>query len=308
MTMKHITIVFFLFLNICPGIIHTQYKIGIIPRVSPDKAVYQKIGYTSLEIRYGSPAVNNRPVWGNLVPYNKVWRAGANNATTFEISHDITINDQSLPAGKYALFVLPTEHDQWDIIFNSNSDQWGAWRYDETLDVLRVRVLPQRVDKKAEDLDYSIQSFGFNHARIILHWDYLQLPIEISTNYIDLFIEEIEKQSLEASDQIKGVIYLQGAEYLLSINQRLETANRWLTLSGQQLANIQDWNKQYYPLEYVRDHVTWTKAKLAAKEEKYAVAVGLAQQLLATENYFYSRKKETEKIDELLEEWKSQSE
>ncbi|MEM6700816.1 MAG: DUF2911 domain-containing protein, partial [Bacteroidota bacterium] len=61
-----------------------QYQIGIIPRVSPDKMVYQKIGYTEVEIRYGSPAVNQRPIWGDLVPYDKVWRAGANAATTVE--------------------------------------------------------------------------------------------------------------------------------------------------------------------------------------------------------------------------------
>ena len=81
-------------------------------------------------------------IWGDLVPYGKVWRTGANEATTFETDKDIMIKEQKLPAGKYALFTIPGE-TEWTWIFNSVWDQWGAYKYDESKDVLRVKSTPE---------------------------------------------------------------------------------------------------------------------------------------------------------------------
>jgi len=91
-----LTLSFLAFCNLC----FSQYQIGLIPRESPDKGVYQKIGFTSIDIRYGSPKVKGRNIWGDLVPYNQVWRAGSNNATTIEFSTDVNINGKLLQQGK----------------------------------------------------------------------------------------------------------------------------------------------------------------------------------------------------------------
>ncbi|RMG72406.1 MAG: DUF2911 domain-containing protein, partial [Bacteroidetes bacterium] len=97
------------------------------------------IGTAEITINYGSPAAKGRTLWGDLVPYGAVWRTGANEATTFTVSQDVTIEGQTLPAGTYSLFTIPGESD-WTIIFNKTAEQWGAYEYDEAADALRVKV------------------------------------------------------------------------------------------------------------------------------------------------------------------------
>ena len=89
-----------------------QYQIGLIPRSSPDRMVSKTIGATDIKMEYGSPSVKNRLVWGGIVPYDQVWRAGANNATTIEISDEIIIEGTKVAKGRYAFFVIPKEHDK----------------------------------------------------------------------------------------------------------------------------------------------------------------------------------------------------
>ena len=98
--------------------IFSQYQINLIPRKSPDKGIYHKIGYTEIDISYGSPKVNERKVWGGLIEYDKLWRAGANVATTMEFSQDIFIQGKRLPRGRYAFFIIPRKLGAWTVIFS----------------------------------------------------------------------------------------------------------------------------------------------------------------------------------------------
>ena len=107
------------------------------PQVSPHARVMQTIGLTDITIDYHRPAVNGRPLWGALVPYDQVWRAGANENTTFEVSTEVTINDRTLPAGRYGLHMIPTT-GAWTVIFSSMADAWGSFSYDEREDALAV--------------------------------------------------------------------------------------------------------------------------------------------------------------------------
>jgi hypothetical protein len=109
---------------------------------SPRKMMSGTIGDAEIMIDYGSPAVKGRTVWGDLEKFGTVWRAGANSATIIEFSGDVTIEGEALPAGKYALFVIPNA-DNAVVIFNKVTDQWGAGKYDEAEDALRVTVAPQ---------------------------------------------------------------------------------------------------------------------------------------------------------------------
>ena len=106
-------------------------------RKSPPATAEATIGKTKLTIDYSRPSVKGRTIFGDLVPYGKVWRTGANEATTFEVSTDVMVNGKKLAAGKYSLFTIPGEKE-WTIIINSVSDQWGAYRYKEDKDALRV--------------------------------------------------------------------------------------------------------------------------------------------------------------------------
>lgn len=142
---------------------------------SPRKEMKGSIGGAMITVNYGSPSVKGRNLWGGLVPYDQVWRAGANEATSIEISKDITIGGKTVAAGKYGFFLYPKEGGEWEVIFNEVSDQWGAYDYDKSKDVARVMASPVMVDDSSETMDFKIE--GNN---LVLRWGKLKLPIAIS--------------------------------------------------------------------------------------------------------------------------------
>ena len=142
-------------------------------RKSPADSVSGKIGNAGVQIRYSSPSVKGRKIWGDLVPYGQVWRSGANEATTFQTDKDVMVEGKKLPAGKYSLFTIPGEKD-WTVIFNKTADQWGAFKYDAKQDVLRVTVQPKKAVTLRERLSYGISKNG-----ISLMWENLEVPVSI---------------------------------------------------------------------------------------------------------------------------------
>ena len=140
---------------------------------SPPEVVTGKINDATISINYGSPSVKGRKIWGELVPFNKVWRAGANEATTFETDKEIMIEGSKLPAGKYSFFIIPNETESI-IIFNKDAKQWGAYKYKDKNDQLRVTVKQQIASTSVEKLTYSISGNG-----IVLSWDIWNIPITI---------------------------------------------------------------------------------------------------------------------------------
>ncbi len=141
---------------------------------SPAMTATGKIKDANITIAYSSPSVKERKVWGELVPYNKVWRAGANDATTFETSKDITVEGKKLPAGKYSFFLVPKESGTWTAVFNKEPKQWGAYKYEESKDALRVDVKTKALPATQETLVYKVTSNGFT-----MDWDKVSVPVEI---------------------------------------------------------------------------------------------------------------------------------
>jgi hypothetical protein len=144
------------------------------PRVSPPQSVTGKVRKATITISYSSPSVKGRIIWGTLVPYDKVWRAGANEATTFETDKDIKVEGRLLPAGKYSFFLLPRENAGWTAIFNKEAKQWGAFKYDESKDQLRVDIKPTVLRDTVQALDYRITRRGF-----ALDWEKVSVPVSI---------------------------------------------------------------------------------------------------------------------------------
>ncbi|MEQ9298815.1 MAG: DUF2911 domain-containing protein [Cyclobacteriaceae bacterium] len=128
-------------------------------RPSPPATTTANVSGTNVTIDYSSPAVKGRTVFGDLIAYDKVWRTGANEANVFTIDNDITINGESVAAGQYSLFTIPTEGD-WTVILNSVVDQWGAYDYDDSQDALRFMVTPQPSDGAVERLMFDVSSAG----------------------------------------------------------------------------------------------------------------------------------------------------
>jgi hypothetical protein len=141
---------------------------------SPRDSASATISGAHLSINYGSPSVKGRQIWGKLLPYGQVWRAGANEATRFKTDKPITIQGKTLAAGEYGFFVIPTD-GQWTIIFNKVSKQWGAYEYAQKDDVLRVSVTPIKQSELQERLLYT-----FTEGQVNLIWEHLQVPIKIT--------------------------------------------------------------------------------------------------------------------------------
>jgi hypothetical protein len=148
-------------------------------RPSPPAVAEGVIGDATIQINYSSPAVKGRKIWGEMEKYGKIWRAGANEATTIEISSDVKVEGQNLPAGRYAFFAIPNP-DKWTLIFNSEPDQWGAYRYNQEKDALRVDVTPGATKELVERLKYEVQSTNDNSGVVSLLWENIKVSFTVS--------------------------------------------------------------------------------------------------------------------------------
>ena len=123
-------------------------------RPSPPATFTASNNGLNIKIDYSQPAVKGRTIGKDIAPYGEVWRTGANEATTFEVNRDVTVEGKSLPAGKYALFTIPGENE-WTLIFNKQAAQWGAYKYDQSQDALRVNVKPTKAPAATERMTFA---------------------------------------------------------------------------------------------------------------------------------------------------------
>ena len=145
------------------------------PRVSPNAAVSQTIGTTQVRITYGRPSVNDRTIFGGLVPFGEWWRTGANESTAITFSDDVMVEGEKIEAGTYSLYTVPGE-DEWTVIINSKLS-WGT-QYDKSQDVARVTVDYESGQQMEQFMIY-FQNVTNNSAECVLHWDTTKVPFTI---------------------------------------------------------------------------------------------------------------------------------
>jgi len=154
-----------------------------LPRPSPFAKVSQTVGLTEISVDYSAPGVKGRKIWGELVPYDKIWRAGANNLTKIAFGKDVTIVGRPVPAGTYAFFVIPGK-TQWTLVLSKDLTQpsTGAG-YKQESDQLRVLVKPVAIPMR-ERLAYQIVDFDDSKATLTLEWERVRLamPIVVGTD------------------------------------------------------------------------------------------------------------------------------
>lgn len=155
----------------------------VLPRASPAATVSQDLGYAKATVSYSRPSVKGRAIWGGLVPYGKVWRAGANEATTFEISQDARVGGKALPKGKYGLFIEPTEKE-WTFIFSKQAQAWGSFAYDAKDDVLRVSAKPSAAPA-TERMEFVFEGLSDSGATLVLRWDRLQAGLPVVLDFLE---------------------------------------------------------------------------------------------------------------------------
>jgi len=162
------------------------------PRVSQQASVSQRVGFTDITIDYHRPGVKDRDVWGSLVPYDQVWRAGANNNTTITFSTEVRVKENVVPAGTYGLHMIPTESD-WTIILNKDHEAWGSFFYVEENDQLRFTTTPKSTGYE-EWLSYSFSDVSANSATVALRWAKLEVPFTIDVDVKKTVSDNMQKQ------------------------------------------------------------------------------------------------------------------
>jgi hypothetical protein len=203
------------------GVSPAQSFVLDLPLQSQRAEISQRIGITDITIRYHRPLVNDRKVWDGLVPYGKVWRAGANINTTITFSDPVQIEGKPLEKGTYGLHMIPTA-EEWTIIFSKNSTSWGAFTYDEKEDALRVAVKPKAADMH-NALTYDFDQLQPNSAVVELEWEKIAVPFKVSVDVHDVVQASLKKQLRDLS-QYTWMSWDDAANYLLAEKVALDDA------------------------------------------------------------------------------------
>jgi hypothetical protein len=207
------------------------------PRPSPKASVMQTIGLTDMTITYSRPGVKGRQIWGALVPYDKVWRTGANEATTISFSDDVTISGQSLPKGTYSLHTIPGR-DQWTIIFNKTANQWGSFSYDAAQDALRVTAKPEKVDFR-EWLTFDVPQLSTDAAAVVIRWENLAVPFTVATTTSSRVMADARAAVAAAKPDDWKTPY-RAASWAIDNGVNVDEGSRWLDQSLRINENIQN--------------------------------------------------------------------
>ena len=163
-----------------------------LPRQSQHAIIMQRIGITDITINYHRPLANGRQIWGKVVPYGQVWRAGANENTTIMFTDPVTIEGQPLDKGTYGLHMIPGEN-QWTVIFSKSSADWGSFSYKQDEDALRVTVKPQTAELH-DALAYDFDDVKPDSTTVTLRWEKVAVPFKVAVNVNDLVTAGIRRQ------------------------------------------------------------------------------------------------------------------
>jgi hypothetical protein len=228
-------------LLLCPAVLFAQaQQTQMKPfRVSPAATLTHDLGISSLKIEYARPAVKGRKIWGDLVPYGQVWRAGANSATVFTFSDAVRIAGKDVPAGSYALFALPGA-ETWTLILNKQAKQWGAYGYKESEDLLRWTVKPKPIPQQ-EWLSYAVEPDGERAWRVELRWEKLAVAFDVEVDARGIYWKHLQETLAKAKDT-EWVPWYQAADYCFKQGTHPQESLAWIEKSLK--AGESFWNQE----------------------------------------------------------------
>jgi tetratricopeptide (TPR) repeat protein len=199
-----------------------------LPRESQAASVTQRIGITDISVAYSSPAVRGRKIWDSLVPYNKIWRAGANENTVITFTDDVSIEGKPLAAGTYGLHMIPTA-GEWTVIFSKNHTSWGSFFYKKDEDALRVQVKPE-AHPFQEYLSYGFSDRKDESAVLELDWEKLKVPVKVSVDVNAVVLNNIRNQ-LRSTAAFTWEGWNEAANYCLEKKINTDEALKWAEAS-----------------------------------------------------------------------------
>jgi hypothetical protein len=250
------------------------------PRPSPDATVSQFVGVTKITIDYSSPAVKNRKIWGELVPFGAVWRTGANEATTVTFTDEVSINGNSLAVGTYGIHCIPNANE-WEIIFSKDTPVDASSNYDAKKDVLRIKVKPEE-HYFVERMTFLFTDATENSVNINLVWEKLKVSFKVDVKTRDITLQR-------ARDAYKWDQLMTGAAYCLDNNINLDEGFKWIQASS--LINKNYWNQRIL-------------AQFYAKKNKKNEAITIMENAIELGNKLPNPPFDFERMKQMLIEWK----
>jgi Protein of unknown function (DUF2911) len=193
------------------------------PQASPAASFKEHIGLTGVSVEYSRPGVKGRKIFGGLVPYGEVWRTGANSATKISFSTDVNFAGTAVSPGDYALFTIPGANE-WTVILNKVSGQWGSYAYDEKSDVARTKVKPVALPDLLETMTISLSDIHDDFAMLNIAWEKTRVSVKIETDTVNVVVEQID--AAMAKDGKKP--YFESAMFYYEHNLDLKKAVGWM--------------------------------------------------------------------------------
>jgi hypothetical protein len=261
----------------------------VLPEASQRALVGQRLGVTDITLSYHRPLVNGRKVWGGIVPYDQVWRAGANENTTIAFTDGVSIEGKPLSKGTYGLHMIPGT-DNWTVIFSKNATSWGSFTYKPEEDALRVTVKPQPSEMH-EALTYDFDSVQPDSALVIMRWEKMAVPFRVSLNEKEVTMASLRDQ-LRGGMQYTWEGWAEAANYSLTNKIDLEQGLRWADASVGQ--------EERYDTLMLKAQILKALNRDSDASTFKNRALGMAS---ATQLYFYGRQLQLvqKKTDEAME-------
>jgi hypothetical protein len=248
---------------VCSSLAYAQSNQGPkveFPDASPVSTVKQRVGLTDFEIVYARPSVKGRQIFGGLQAYGEVWRTGANAATRITFNSPVKFAGTEVPAGTYALFTIP-ERDSWTVILNKQFEQWGAYRYDASQDVTRVKVPVQTLEKPVETLTIGFDELRDESAVLAIEWEKVRVPVPVQVDVEGKLLPQIEAAMASPEKKSAG-LYFNSARYYFDHGKDLNKALTWVNEAIAQ-------NPKAFYMVHLKAKIL---AKLGQKEEAIAAA------------------------------------
>lgn len=230
-----------------------------LPKPSPSAGIWQRIGLTDLKVQYSSPGVKGRTIWGELVKFEEVWRAGANKATLFSTNADITIQGKNLPKGEYSVFIIPAKIGDWMVIFNKDTELWGEGDYKKEEDQLRVTAKASKSSEMVERLEYRFIDVDENSGTFVLDWENIRLSMNIDANPTEQALANITAAISETKEEDRWKVYRTAAAYARD--------------NGNMNNKGLEWIKQCTELKGDNWYSFWIYADLLALSKDYKSAI-----------------------------------
>ena len=221
--MKTIVKPIVLFLLIVPFFMSAQIN---KPSLSPRINKTLNVGLAAVTLDYGQPNKQNRPIFGDLIPYGKVWRTGANFSTKITIDKAITIAEQAVLAGKYALYTIPNKNE-WTVILSKNTKLWGASGYNEADDLVRIQVPVITLKDTFETLNIYFENFHANGGDLVIAWENTKIVVPFYVDSDPIIFKDIENKIINATTAVNAQTYFDAAQFYLHKNHDLKTAATW---------------------------------------------------------------------------------